>query len=254
MNHLRELLDAIQQHGMRFDPRIQKEDADRYLSWTQSAAEKAPCFWMGDIDAVSELKVAPHYLVRMPFPTCWFEGQVIAPTGKQAIIGMLATETPGTSCIAEVLIFMRYERGWALMLGASFNLDGGVCVTGTDRGALSQAAYVMYALKAFLCAINCTNISRREHEPDAALQKTRTKKGKAPIFSYWTLELNGRSEAGPILGGTHASPRVHLRRGHPRQYAPGKWTWVQAHAVGDKTKGMVHKDYSVGPALMAAAR
>lgn len=45
------------------------------------------------------------------------------------------------------------------------------------------------------------------------------------------------------MGGTHASPRLHLRRGHARQYAEGKYCWVQPHVVGNKKLGMVHKDY-----------
>ncbi len=47
------------------------------------------------------------------------------------------------------------------------------------------------------------------------------------------------------FGGTHASPRLHLRRGHPRQYAPGKYCWVQPCVVGNKAAGMVHKDYAI---------
>lgn len=99
--------------------------------------------------------------------------------------------------------------------------------------------------------MNCTNVGRQEHKPDAALQKARAKRGKQPLFSYWTLELNGRDGgAAQSFGGTHASPRVHLRRGHPRQYAPGKWTWVQPHAVGNRELGMVHKDYVIGKEMV----
>lgn len=100
----------------------------------------------------------------------------------------------------------------------------------------------------FLSALHCTNVFRQRHPPSEKLQKARTKRGKAPLFSYWTLQLGQKNERGESLGGTHASPRVHLRRGHPRQYAPGKYTWVQPHAVGHRELGMVHKDYS-GAAL-----
>lgn len=111
-----------------------------------------------------------------------------------------------------------------------------------------------YGVKAFLSALHCSNVRRQEHAPDVKLQKARARRGKAPLFSYWTLQLDGKSDRGADHGGTHASPRVHLRRGHPRQYAPGKWTWVQAHAVGNRAAGIVHKDYSAGPAPVAAAR
>jgi len=45
--------------------------------------------------------------------------------------------------------------------------------------------------------------------------------------------------------GTHASPALHLRRGHARQYSPGLYTWVQPCIVGNKKDGLVHKDYAV---------
>ena len=95
--------------------------------------------------------------------------------------------------------------------------------------------------------MNCSNIIKVEHNPDEKLQKARIKRGKKPLFSYWTLQLSipNEREEGASLGGTHASPRVHLRRGHARQYAPGKYTWVQPCAVGNKSLGVIHKDYAV---------
>jgi hypothetical protein len=107
------------------------------------------------------------------------------------------------------------------------------------------------ACQSFLSALHCCNVKQEEHHPDAKLNKARAKRGKAPLFSYWTLQLDGKTERGNDHGGTHASPRVHLRRGHPRQYTPGKWTWVQPHAVGNKAAGMVHKDYAAGPGLVS---
>jgi hypothetical protein len=47
-------------------------------------------------------------------------------------------------------------------------------------------------------------------------------------------------------GGTHASPRQHLRRGHYRHYKKtGKIAWVNQCTVGSLTNGYVHKDYRV---------
>lgn len=97
----------------------------------------------------------------------------------------------------------------------------------------------------FLTALNCCNVRRTEHKPDTALQKARAKRGKQPLFSYWTLDidLDHAQTDRESMGGTHASPRLHLRRGHARQYAEGKYCWVQPHVVGNKKLGMVHKDY-----------
>jgi hypothetical protein len=48
-------------------------------------------------------------------------------------------------------------------------------------------------------------------------------------------------------GGTHASPRWHIRRGHFRTLADGRRTFVRACAVGDAASGGVVKDYCVRP-------
>ena len=46
-------------------------------------------------------------------------------------------------------------------------------------------------------------------------------------------------------GGTHASPRWHIRRGHWRTLPGGKTTFVRECAVGDPAQGGVVKDYRV---------
>lgn len=46
-------------------------------------------------------------------------------------------------------------------------------------------------------------------------------------------------------GGTHASPRWHLRRGHFRKLPNGKITFVRQHEVGSKEHGVVIKDYAI---------
>jgi hypothetical protein len=51
--------------------------------------------------------------------------------------------------------------------------------------------------------------------------------------------------SGP-LGGSHASPRWHIRRGHWRQLADGRQVFVRACEVGDADRGGVLKDYLVG--------
>jgi hypothetical protein len=46
-------------------------------------------------------------------------------------------------------------------------------------------------------------------------------------------------------GGSHASPRWHVRRGHWRQLADGRRVFVRACEVGDPARGGVIKDYIV---------
>ena len=97
----------------------------------------------------------------------------------------------------------------------------------------------------FLSALNCTNVSRTQHSPSERLQKARARRGKKPLFSFWTLEVaipRDTTDEGDG-SGTHSSPRVHLRRGHIKHRKTG-YFWWQPHAVGNKKHGMVMKDYA----------
>ena len=111
-----------------------------------------------------------------------------------------------------------------------------------EMGNLMVSTQIIYELCA---ALTCNNITTERFcsYPRALRRKNNKKK---PIFEYHVLTIKpGKSQAGAAQGGTHASPRVHLRRGHRREYKPGSFTWVQPCVVGSKELGIVHKDYAV---------
>lgn len=97
--------------------------------------------------------------------------------------------------------------------------------------------------------INCANVTTADVSASTALNKKRQAKGKQPFFSYKVLQLSDeRREAGKSgAGGNHASPRMHLRRGHLRRLE-SKVVWVRPAMVnaGSNT-GVVLKDYAVRP-------
>lgn len=256
MNHLRELLEALPYKVGADDCWASPQELMAAFDDAKRLGEQAVCFAIGDIDQAVALAVIPE-LCKLPYRTCWFEAEFedADEPGRRLLVGMLCSEEGGGFNAA---VFLRQP-------GAAWSLEGAVSADSLQTHYMEMHCHAIedarrgiqtmtYGVKAFLSALHCSNVRRQEHAPDAKLQKARAKRGKAPLFSYWTLQLDGKSERGKDQGGTHASPRVHLRRGHPRQYAPGKWTWVQAHAVGNRAAGVVHKDYSAGPALAAAAR
>ncbi len=87
-----------------------------------------------------------------------------------------------------------------------------------------------------------------DNEPSEKLNKKRLKKGKSPFYSYKTLHIKPieTTLTGTLpKGGTHASPRVHLRRGHIRHMTSGRDIWVSPCVVGNKENGLVEKDYRI---------
>lgn len=102
------------------------------------------------------------------------------------------------------------------------------------------------ALGAFLTVLNQPNQRLEDYTPSAKLNKKRLERGRTPLVAYKTLTLTKPAvivETTP-RGGTHASPRLHVRRGHFRN-ARGRQTWVKPTVVGDKARGMVMKSYRV---------
>lgn len=245
MNHLHDLIDAAPER-CRAPHKLAPGLDNGAFSAMRFAAPNAVCFDLGEAGNLAGMKFHAEDL-RLPYPVCWFEFQHdgnctgVLCVEKAAFIGLLS--------------FTKQDGLWFLnWIGETERIGAMMTVRPATDLVAAESADTMSGVAIFLQALQCVNVRQRLHAPDAKLQKAREKRKKRPLFSYWTLELNGRTERGEDQGGAHASPRVHLRRGHPRQYAPGKWTWVQACAVGNRAAGIVHKDYSAGPRLLAAAR
>ncbi|MBE0315559.1 hypothetical protein [Xanthomonas citri] len=96
--------------------------------------------------------------------------------------------------------------------------------------------------------INCANVTTAELPAPKMINKKREAKGKQPFFTYKVLQLvEERREGGKGESGHHASPRMHLRRGHLRRLE-SKTVWVRATMVNaTSTDGVVVKDYAVPP-------
>lgn len=97
--------------------------------------------------------------------------------------------------------------------------------------------------------INCANVTTEEIAAPTFLNKKRVAKGKQPFFSYKILQLSEdkRPRSGAGSGGKHASPRIHLRRGHLRRLEK-KVVWVRPAMINaDSKRGAVVKDYLVPP-------
>ena len=86
------------------------------------------------------------------------------------------------------------------------------------------------ALMNFLNALQCRNVSI---EKSAPVKGTKKIKSPFPFDTYHilTVDVNGQQHTGECLGGTHRSPREHLRRGHIRCYPNGVKVWVNATVV-----------------------
>jgi hypothetical protein len=255
MTNLHDLIDAMKA-GKVWDPSFRhntKRLFPEQHSFALNLAQEAVCFDMGDCNNIPKLSVIKE-LILLPYPTTWFEGATV--DGR---IGFLATEGASEceNSLFSVAVFNKkpgVEWYFIGVFDAVMKDDGDIhCQTIAvfsnnekwNSGALEYAAFSVNGMLRFLMALNCINTKKEETQAPKFMNQKRAAKGKHPIFSFWTLYLPGVvAKDAQKLGGTHSSPRLHLRRGHIRQYMPGKYTWVESCVVGNKQAGIVSKDYA----------
>lgn len=186
-------------------------------------------------------------LVKLPYKNCWFE---FKDASDNSIAGFWSREiiNKNNQIDIQVILFAYIDSmGWGIT--GVYHIIKKLEKTAVVQrcGIVDDGVIDLFGMFAtYLSVLNCCNIKRTEHKPEPSKQSVRRALGRQPLFSTWTLEIDlQRTESEmPGQGGTHASPRLHLRRGHARQHKPGLWCWVQPHVVGDKSLGMIHKDYA----------
>lgn len=252
ITHLRDLLESLDNETLRIDNSLSVTDEDYILTTLRKNAEHAMCFHIGDPSQMGPLvrpEIFAQELVRLPYPFIWAETTFTANDGAPCRMGGFVYKPTELESGFMALCFTKFVNGgeWhANGWGGLTFIDGKLNTVTHAHKDLYLSIRGFYGLIAvFLAALNCKNVQCVQTQSYERLNRARQKRGKKPLFSTWTLNLflpTNKSERANH-GGTHASPRVHLRRGHPRQFAPGKWAWVQPHVVG-RGPGIVHKDYA----------
>ncbi len=100
---------------------------------------------------------------------------------------------------------------------------------------------------AWLRSLSPSSVAYTATARKSLINSKRAAKGKGPILFDWrTVNVEPAKPKGDHQGGTHASPRLHDRRGHWRTIKKtGKRVWVRNCKVGDASKGVVFHDYAI---------
>lgn len=103
---------------------------------------------------------------------------------------------------------------------------------------------VLELMEALICRnVYIETLEKGEHKKK---NERRIKQGKIPLYETKILVVNPAYKEidKTDLGGTHASPRQHLRRGHIRRYATYS-VWINNTVVGKAENGIITKSYDV---------
>jgi len=110
----------------------------------------------------------------------------------------------------------------------------------------SETHTVMGVLQSWLSRLQTHACDAYEPLPKQTfLNRIKAAEGKQPSYSWRTVVVTPMAHLQAACGGTHATPRLHERRGHWRNLANGRVVWVRDCLVGDPDKGVVEKDYLV---------
>ena len=119
------------------------------------------------------------------------------------------------------------------------------CVENYTGNKYSPGDYAgeLCTLLSFLSALGCSNVGI-EKKPSRENVKNKNVAEAMPFDDYHILVIQQKNTNFANMGGSHRSPREHLRRGHIRQLNNGQKIWVNACIVNAGTSGTVRKAYS----------
>ena len=108
------------------------------------------------------------------------------------------------------------------------------------RGAMATIAYTLESLDAGGVGYQPTA------KANSPTNQRRIASGRPSLIYDWrTVVIEPKKARAESIGGTHASPRQHERRGHWRVTPSGRKVWVRNCTVGDAILGSVFHDYKV---------
>jgi hypothetical protein len=232
--------------GLFADSQI--ETAYRFL---KEYAADSICFDIGHADNLRGIgDQFIDYMPNMPYETSWFE--VIDKTVDSheiCQIGALVREDKKDFVrTQQFCFFIKFdeEKIWQFIGMARIKGGDKIIETQLMTGTIDGFCRPMVNFVYIACdAMNKSNAELIESPPSKTKKIMASRKSKK-LFSTWTVIINtSRYKKSEAKGGTHASPRMHTRRGHKREYSPGKYTWVNPCVVKGSTDGMIFKDYRV---------
>lgn len=122
-------------------------------------------------------------------------------------------------------------------------------VTKEEAAKTAYKAVMMecISLLQFCAAVGCSNVRHDSVPAPKFINAKRVARGEVPLYEYHvlTVDTRARNDRGDPQGGTHSSPRQHLRRGHVRRYQSGLTIWINSMTVGRVENGSIEKDYTV---------
>jgi hypothetical protein len=218
--------------------------------------ETAPVYYFAgqeafDSDAVGDLRpLIMGEPLQLPHPAVVFEVKDRHP--ERTSLRVYAR--PFEDRVEAVFVYKdKRRRQWSdCMAHAVFAKPGWSNVTANpevtqEEAAIYNEVVASIVWRALTILAHAGDVKERKITP--ALRRKYAKAGvRGWTWHQIIIDLDRARAKHTALGGTHASPRWHIRRGHWRRLANGRRIFINQCQVGDSAHGGVVKDYIVkGP-------
>jgi hypothetical protein len=218
--------------------------------------ETAPVYYFADqaafdSDAVGDLRfLIMDEPLRLPHPAVVFEVKDRHPERSALLVYARQFED---RVEAAFLYKDKWRRHWTdCLVHAVFPKPGWSEITPNPRLSQKEAAIYDEVATGIVWRALTILAHAGEEKTREVKRASRRKYAKAGVRGWtWhqiTIDLDRARAKHVALGGTHASPRWHIRRGHWRQLADGRRIFIRQCQIGGPARGGVVKDYIVkGP-------
>lgn len=186
---------------------------------------------------------------RPPFEKCMvvFQGKTTSGRPMEMFMTVVGTD-PGEGVVLSVWRSRAGEKPIAMPM-LVYAVDGGLVRYGSadsdEQIDEKDAQMILGFVSAWYGSMAEKMESYRPVVRDTFTNRRKIEQGKLPSYDWRTVVIEPVKPRSEDKGGTHASPRLHDRRGHLRRLRSGKNVWVKACKVGDPTKGAVFHDYKI---------
>ncbi|NOX73762.1 MAG: hypothetical protein GXP03_09130 [Alphaproteobacteria bacterium] len=215
--------------------------------------ETAPVYYFADqaafdSDVVGDLRsLIMDAPLQLPHPAVIFEVRDRNPQRSSLLV--YARQFEGR--VEAVFIYKdKKRRQWTDCLAhAVFTKPGWSEVTANPKLSQKEAAIYNEVVTGIVWRALTILAHAGEEKTRKINPALRRKYAKAGVRGWsWhqiTIDLKRARAKHAALGGTHASPRWHIRRGHWRRLAGGRRIFIRQCQIGDPATGGVVKDYVV---------
>lgn len=273
LNYCRQAIKSLTIHGPLIPHYVEIDDgktADEYYAHAKhvfsllSASVKVQLPALGRILDDSELRcISEGGEVRLPFPVMALEYSkpIVEDTDAEMSYSkriVIAEEREDRIDVSEVCYSDSLKRWaifpavWVPRHGAIKKREDGATVFTVTSSYVEDPSQEpgfadgISALFDLLNALSCKNV-HLEKSPGNASKQGKKVKTALPFddYHFLTVDVPGKSSArGEGFGGSHRSPREHLRRGHIRRLDSGP-IWVNACVVNAGIGNKIGKSYLV---------